>query len=355
MRRRPLRPVRLGEIAERLGGRPVEGDPDFRVEGVAPLEEAGPGDLGFVRDEAAARALEGSAVGALVAPAGVEAGGRPTLRSERASLDFARAVGLLLPAERPEPGAHATAVVAEGAEVDPTASLGPHVVVGARARVGARSVLHAGARLGDDVRVGADCLLHAGAVVREGCELGDRVVLQPNAVIGGDGFGYELDESGAFEKIPQVGDVVLEDDVEVGANAAIDRARLGTTRIGRGVKIDNLVQIGHNCTIGAGSAVVAQAGLAGGSTVGRRAFLMAQSGVSNRAHVGDGAFLGGRAGAMRDVEPGERVWGFPIRPERAWHREMAALSRLPELLRRVKRLERALERRGGEGRGAREA
>jgi UDP-3-O-[3-hydroxymyristoyl] glucosamine N-acyltransferase len=336
-------PMRLGELAERLGGRSVEGDDSFLVRGVASLEDAGPGDLGFLRSAGNAAALSGSRVGALIAPTGVEVGGRPVIRSPAPNLDIARAARILVPEARPEPGIHPGAWIDAGAEVDEAASVGAGSVVGAGSRVGAGTIVHARVTLYPDVGIGRDCILHAGCVVREGSRLGDRVVLQPGAVIGGDGFGYEFDERGGLEKVPQLGSVVLEDDVEIGANTTIDRARFGVTRIGRGTKIDNLVMVAHNCDVGEGSALVAQVGIAGGTVLGRRVFMMAQSGAGSRARLGDGSFVGARGGVIRDLEPGTRVWGFPSMPERTWHRVVAGLGRLPELLRRVKRIERHLE------------
>jgi UDP-3-O-[3-hydroxymyristoyl] glucosamine N-acyltransferase len=312
------------------------------VRGVASLEEGGPADLGFVRSARFAAALAGARIGALIAPPGVNVGGRPVIRTPAPSLDFARAVGLLFPRPVPPVGAHPSAVISPDAEVDATASLGPCAVVGARSRVGPRCVLHAGVTLGEDVSVGADCVLHSGVVAREGVTIGSRVILQPGVVIGSDGFGYEFDERGALEKVPQIGTVVIEDDVEIGANTTVDRARLGTTRIGRGVKIDNLVQIGHNCVVGEHSVIVAQSGLAGGTAFGSRVFAMAQTGFANRAKVGDGAFVGARAGIFADVAPRSRVFGFPAVPERAWLRSAALVARLPELFRRLRAVERRL-------------
>ena len=338
--------MRLDELAAQLGGRPVEGDPAARVRGVAALSDGGPDELGFVRSAQNAGDLAESRIGALIAPPGVDVGGRPVIRSPSPNLDIARAARLLAPPARPVPGVHPSAAVDPSAELHPGASIGAHAAVGARSRIGARSVVHPNATVYPDVAIGADCELHAGVVVREGSLLGDRVVLHPGVVIGADGFGYEFDEAGGLEKVPQVGRVVIEDDVEIGANSTVDRARFGETRIGRGVKIDNLVMIGHNCTIGEGSAIVAQSGLAGGSVIGKRVFLMAQTGVANRAVIGDGSFLGARAGTFQSLPPKSRVFGFPAVPERTWHRTMAALQRLPELLRRLRRLERRL---GAEG------
>ena len=335
-------PIRLGELAEKLGGRAVEGDADFLVQGVASLEEGGPADLGFVRSARFAAGLDEARVGAVIAPPDVVVGDRPAIRSPTPSLDFARAAGWVFAQEEPGPGVHPSATVDPEAELDATASVGPGVVVAAGAKIGPRSVLHGNVTLGADVRVGEDCVLHSGVIVRDGSVIGDRVILQSGSVIGADGFGYEFNERGEFEKVPQVGNVVLEDDVEIGANATVDRARLGTTRIGRGTKIDNLVQIGHNCVVGAHSIIVAQSGLAGSTTLGERVIVMAQSGASNRVSIGDGSFLGGRAGVVEDLPPGSRVWGYPARSERTWHRATAWFYRLPELARRLRAVERRL-------------
>ena len=331
--------MRLGELAERLGGRPVEGDRGLELRGVASLEDGGPGDVGFLRSARHQADLERSRIGAVIAPPDVATGGRPTIRSLAPNLDIARAARILAPEPRPAAGVHPRAVVDPTAEVHAEASVGPCAVVGARSRIGARSVVHANATVYADVAVGADCELHAGAVLREGTRLGDRVIVQPGAVLGADGFGYEFDERGQLEKVPQLGVVVIEDDVEIGALAAVDRARFGETHIGRGVKIDDLVMVGHNCRIGEGSAIVAQSGLAGSSVVGKRVFLMAQTGVANQVTLGDGSFVGARGGVIQDLAPGSRVYGFPAVPERAWHRAMLLLYRLPELARRLRRLE----------------
>jgi UDP-3-O-[3-hydroxymyristoyl] glucosamine N-acyltransferase len=345
--------VELGELARRLGGRPVEGDARFPIEGVATLEQGGPRALGFVRGEAFAAALARSTIGAVIAPPGVGVGERPVIRSPLPSLDFARATAWLVPEPRPAPGVHPAAFVAATARVHPTASVGPRCVVGDRSEIGAHSLLTAAVTVGDDVCVGEHCRLHAGVVIRERCRIGDRVTLQPGVVIGGDGFGYEFNERGESEKVPQIGDVVIEDDVEIGANSTVDRARLGTTRIGRGTKVDNLVMIAHGCVIGPHSLIVAQTGLAGGAVLGERVIVMAQSGFANGVHVGDGAFVAARAGVLEDVPAKARVWGFPAQPERSWHRSVSWLARLPELAKRVRAIERKLGLRGagGEERG----
>ena len=342
--------MKLSELAERLGGRPVEGDAGREVRGVASLEDGGPDDLGFLRSAKHVGELAKSAIGAVIAPPGVDVGGRPAIRSHSPNLDIARAAKLLAPAARPVPGVHPRAFVDPGASVDATASVGPGAAVGARARIGARTVLHPNVTLYAGVSLGDDCELHANVVVGEGSRIGDRVILHPGVVVGGDGFGYEFDEQGRLEKVPQLGIVVLEDDVEIGANTTVDRARFGETRIGRGVKLDNLVQIGHNSRIGEGSAIVAQTGIAGGTTLGKRVFMMAQSGAANRAKIGDGSFIGVRGGVIQDLPPGSRMFGFPLASERTWHRAMILIYRLPEIVRRLRRLEKRLDVDPGEER-----
>ena len=342
--------MRLGELAEQLGGRPLEGDPELCVQGVAPLETGCPRDLGFVRSTQQAAALGATRVGAVIAPPGLDVGGRSAIRSLSPSLDFARAARLLVPARRPGAGIHPSAVVDPRAQVEPSACIGPGCVVGAGSRIGPRTVLLARVTLMEEVEVGADGLLYPGVVVGSDTRIGDRVILQAGCVIGADGFGYEWNERGEHEKVPQLGRVVLEDDVEIGANSTVDRARLGTTRIGRGTKIDNLVMVAHGCQIGAHVLIAAMTGLAGGVTLEDRVIMMGQSGSNGHITIGAGSFVAARSGVVEDLPPGSRVWGFPARPERAWHRQVAWLARLPELARRLRRL----ERRMGPGGGPRE-
>ncbi len=338
--------IRLRDLAAELG-REVEGDADARVSGVAALAQAGPDDLAYARSERFGTALRASRAGALIAAPGLDTGGRPTIRSPNPGLDFARAARRIAPAVAPEPGVHPSACIDPTAFVDASATVGPCCVVGARARVGARSVLHARVTLYADVEVGVDCVVHAGCVMREGTVIGARVVLQPGAILGGDGFGYAMDDEGRLEALPRLGRVVVEDDVEIGANTTVDRGSLGETRIGRGAKLDNLVQVAHNVAIGEHAVVVAQVGVAGSSTVGRRALLMAQAGVADHVRIGDRAFVGPQSGVRGDVAEGERVMGSPHRELGAFRRTWGALALLPSLLRRVRVLERRLGIRSG--------
>jgi len=312
------------------------------ITGVAPLESASPKDLVFVRGPRFAEAFARCGAGAAIAPPSVDARGRPVLRSARPDHDFARAVAALLAPERPPAGVHPTAAVAADARVDASASVGPYAVVGARCAIGPRSVIHPHVVLYPDVRIGADCELHAGCVLREETELGDRVIVHPGASIGADGFGYAFDAEGRPVKIPQIGRVVIEDDVEIGALAAIDRATLGATRIRRNAKIDDLCVVAHNCDVGEDVLIVGQSGLAGSTVVERGAILMGQTGTAGHLRVGARAFLGGRTAVHKDVPAGARLFGAPGMPERTWHRMMAALTRLPDALRRLRAVERAL-------------
>jgi len=333
--------LRLAALAAELGCA-FEGDGEVELDGVASLADARPHELAFVRSARFAGDLARTRAGGLVAPPGIDTGGRPTIRSPRPGLDFARAVRRLHPALQPPPGIHPAAHLDPAAEVSPGASVGAGCVIGARARVGPRSVLHPNVTVYPDVSIGVDCEVHSGCVLREETVLGDRVVLQPGVVLGGDGFGYEPDAAGKLVGVPQVGRVLVEDDVEIGANTTVDRATLGETVIARRSKLDNLVQVGHNCAVGPDAVIVAQGGLGGSTVVGRGAVLMARAGVVDHARVGDAAFVGPGAGVTGDVPDGARVLGAPHVDAALARRIFAAWRRLPQLFARVRRLERAL-------------
>ena len=309
----PGRALRLGALAEELG-LVLEGDSNFRVHGVASLEDAGPRDLSFVRSRAYAARAEGSGAGAFVAPADIDLGGRPVLRSGDPGRDFFRAARSILPRARPEPGVHPSATLDPEARVHESAHVGPHCALARGVRVGAGSVLHAGAVLYDGVEVGEECVLHARCVLAARSVVGDRVVVGPGTVLGGAGFGYVGAEQRGLQKVYDLGCVRLGDDVEIGANTTVDRGTLGDTCIGRGTKIDNLVQIGHNCTIGEDVVILAQVGLAGSTRVEDGAVLLGQAGVAGQLTVGAGAVVGPQSGVHKDVPAGAPVMGTPQRP-----------------------------------------
>lgn len=339
--------MRLADLAAELG-RDVDGDTEVWIEGVASLDSAGPADLSFVRSAQFASGLSSTRAGAVIAPDDLDAGGRPTIRSPNPGLDFSRAAQHLVPESRPLRGVHPTASIAAGASIDASASVGPGCVIGTGSKVGPRSVLMPNTTLYEDVTIGADCTLHACCVLRERTQLGDRIILHPGVVLGGDGFGYVPNATGGFEKAPQVGRVLVGDDVEIGANTTIDRGTLGDTRIGNSTKIDNLVQIGHNCDIGERVIIVGQVGLAGSTVVEHDAILMGQAGIAGHLTIGAGAFVGPQSGVHKDVGAGVKVLGSPQREERLFHRLMAAMVRLPDLLQRVRRIEKQIGLRGGD-------
>jgi UDP-3-O-[3-hydroxymyristoyl] glucosamine N-acyltransferase len=333
--------VKLRELAGRLGCE-LRGDGDVEVEGVAGIEQAGPGDVTFLANPRYASHLAGTRAAAVILAPDHEAP-VPSIVTDQPYLAFVRAVAILHPPSGPPPGAHPSA------HVDPTAVLGAGVHVGALAvvgpgvRVGARTAIHPHVVLYEGVKVGEDCVLHSGVQVRERCRLGNRVVVQNGAVIGGDGFGFARDQVGRYQKFPQVGIVVIEDDVEIGALSAVDRAALGETRVGRGTKIDNLVQVGHSVTIGEDSVLAGQVGIAGSTRIGRRVTLAGQVGVAGHLTLGDGVIATAQTGIPSSVEEGKVVSGYPAIENRAWLRASAVFARLPELQKRVRELERKLE------------
>ncbi len=338
--------MRLGELAERLGCR-LEGDGGVEIDGVRSLEDAGPRDLTFVTEARHLPRLETSRAGAVILTESLPAPNRPALRTSNPHLALARALGVFHRPLPGVPGIHPTAVVSADARVHGTASVGPLCVLAPGAEIGAGTILDAQVFVGGNVRVGRDCRLFPQVTLREGTELGDRVVVHSGTVIGADGFGYARDGV-RYVKIPQVGRVVLEDDVEIGANVAIDRATLGTTRIGRGTKIDNLVQIAHNVQVGEDTVIVAQVGISGSSRIGSRVTIAGQVGVTDHVQVGDNAVVGAQAGVSKDVPEGAIVLGAPAVPHLEFKRQLAATARLPQLGKTLRAMEarlRALEAR----------
>ncbi len=333
--------MRLAELAAALGCE-LRGDGEREVTGVAPIERAGPGDVAFLANPRYAAHLGTTRAGAVILAPGHEVR-TAGLFTANPYLAFARAVALLRPPDRPAPGVDPSARVHPTAELGPGVHVGALAVVGAGVRLGARTVLHPHVVLYEGVEVGEDCVLHSGVHVRERCRLGHRVVVQNGAVVGADGFGFARDGEGRYHKFPQVGIVVVEDDVEVGALTAIDRAALGETRIGRGTKLDNLVQIGHSVTVGENTVLAGQVGIAGSTRVGSGVTLAGQVGVAGHLTIGDGAIATAQSGIPGDVEKGAVVSGTPAIENRAWLKSSAVFARLPELQKRLRELERKVE------------
>jgi UDP-3-O-[3-hydroxymyristoyl] glucosamine N-acyltransferase len=336
----------LAEVARLTGGE-VVGDARLAVDGVADLEHARDSQLSFVTGPRHAAAALASRAAAFLVPAGVELPGRTLVRVAQPTLALAAVLAVFHPETAPPAGTHPTAQVDPGASVAPEATVMAFAVVGAGSVVEAGAVLHPHVYVGPGCRVGAASVLHAHVVLQRDVELGRRVVVHAGTVLGADGFGYAFDGA-RHRKIPQVGRVVIGDDVEIGANAAVDRATLGETVIESGTKIDNLVQIGHNTAVGAHSVIVAQAGIAGSCRIGSHVVLAGQAGIADHVTLGDGAQVGAQAGVAYDIERGAQVLGSPAVPVAQARRLFAAQARLPDLLRTVRQLEKRvaeLERR----------
>ena len=332
----------LADLAAALGC-PLEGDGSLRVTRVATLDQAGPGDLTFLANPKYHRALPATRATAVIAAPGVEGAPCAVIRSAEPYVTLARAAALLAPADEATPGVHPLASVDPSAEVDDSASVGPFAVVGPGARVGPRTRLHAHVVIGAGASVGPDCVLHARVSIRERCTLGARVVVQDGAVIGSDGYGFATAGDGSHVKIPQHGPVVIEDDVEIGANTTVDRPAVGETRIGAGTKIDNLVQIGHGVVLGRHVLLAAQVGIAGSTRVGDSVVLGGQVGVGGHLVLGDRARAAGQSGITNSLDAGEFVSGYPAIENREWRKASAVFRTLPEIRRRLRALEARLE------------
>ena len=340
----------LGDLAARIGAE-VRGDRSRCIDGVAGLAEAAPAQVAFYANKRYFQELCATRAGAVIlaaADVGHVPAGAVGLVVREPYVAFAKASAIFHTELSLRPGVHQGAYVDPSAEVHPTAAIAAGSSVGPGARIGARTALFSGARVLDGARVGADCTLWPGAVVRERCIVGDRVVLQPNAVVGSDGFGFAFDRDGdgngpLHRKVPQAGIVRIEDDVEVGACTCIDRATLGETVVGRGTKIDNLVQVAHNVRVGPLSLLVAQCGISGSTQLGQGVILAGQSGIVGHLSIGDGARVGAQSGVTSDVADGETVSGTPAIPHREWLRMSVALPRMVDLLREVRRLTKRVE------------
>ena len=336
-------------IAEAIGA-VVVGNPDQVITGFAPADSARPGDLTFAENEAYFLRARGSLASAILVAADFAPEGKTLLRVDNARVAFARVLPLFFPEPTPAPGIHPSAVVAPTATVDPSAHVGPYCVVGERARIGPSAVLMAHVCVGDDCSVGEGTRLHPHVTLYPRTHLGRRVRIHAGSVVGSDGFGYVLD-GGEHRKVPQVGQVLVQDDVEIGANTTIDRAALGATVLGRGSKIDNLVQVAHNVVVGEHCIVVAQVGIAGSTRLGNYVTVAGQAGIAGHLRIGDRVTLAAQSGVMHHIPEGQKWMGSPAQPDRVTKRQLLAVERLPELLRRVQELEREVSalRKGGAG------
>lgn len=332
--------MKVAELAGLLGAR-LAGDPEVEILGVAPLDRASALDVSFLSNPKYRDTARASSAGALLVAEGEELPGRTLLVCADPYVAFAKALRLFHRPRSFPPGIHPTAVLGEGCRVDPSAHLGPHVVLGDGSSVGAGAVIEAGCAIGRGCAIGGKCHLHPRVVLYDDTSLGRGVILHSGVVLGSDGFGY-AHEDGHHVKIPQVGRVVVEDDVEIGANTAVDRGAMEETRIGSGTKIDNLVQVAHNVTLGPDCILVAQVGISGSTHLGRGVIMAGQSGAVGHITIGDCARVGAKSAVTKDVPPGGFVTGHPAQEHRLWLRERALAGRLDDFLRRIRRLEKKI-------------
>ncbi len=329
--------MRLADIASHLQC-DLQGDGSVEITGIRGIEEAREGDLTFVAHPRYLPLLTTTRASAVIVTPEAPPCARPTLRTPSPHLAFARALTLFFPPVKPAPGVHPSAVLAPGVLLEEGVSVGAHAVIEEGARIGAGTVVGPQVFIGRDSWIGRECLLYPQVVIRA-ARVGDRVIIHSGTVIGSDGFGYVKDKRGRHVKIPQVGRVVIGDDVEIGANVTIDRATVGETRIGRGTKIDNLVQIGHNVTVGEDAILVAQVGISGSSSLGNRVLLAGQAGLVDHVTLGDDVVVGAQAGVTKDISPGSVVLGSPALPQAHAKRILVASRHLPDLLTAVRQLE----------------
>jgi UDP-3-O-[3-hydroxymyristoyl] glucosamine N-acyltransferase len=341
--------MNLSEVAQKLGCR-LEGAPDIPIHGVAGIEQAQPGQVTFLANRRYFPLLKTTRASAVLVEDGIalerDSAMPPlaALRSPNPYLAFAQAIELFYRAPHYAPGVHPTAIIAQTARIGASAHIGPYCFVDEGVEIGSDAVLHSFVTVYTGARIGANFFAHAHSVVREFCRVGNRVILQNGAIIGGDGLGFAKRKDGTWYKMAQSGPAVLEDDVEVQANACVDRATVGETRIGHGTKVDDLVLVGHASQVGANTMLCGQVGLAGSTKIGDNCILAGQVGTAGHLTIGDGAVLTAQSGVPNDVPPRSLFSGYPAVDNRQWLKTMAALNRLPDLQKRVRELESEIEK-----------
>src|SRR5262249_16744939 len=334
--------MKLRELADSLSCE-LDGDGEIDITGVSTLEAAVEGQLSFLTNPKYRADAEVTKASALIVPRDAPSMGRALLRCSNAYLTFARALEIFNPRVRAKPGTHSTAWI------DRTAPIAPHLSLGAFSFVGANVVIESGTEvrvrcvIESGARIGRNCILHSGSVIREGVQIGADCIIQNNAVIGSDGFGYARTDEGAWYRIPQTGVVVLEAGVDAGARGAMDRATLGETRVATGTRIDNQVHIGHGCQVGPDNLLCAQVGLAGSTRTGARVILAGQVGAAGHLEIGEGVIATAQTGIPSSIEPGRHVSGSPAVDHKVWLKVSAAYSRIPDLIRSVRELERRVQ------------
>ena len=320
--------MKLSDVAEAIG-LDYTGDGSIDITGVASIDDAARGNIVFLADPARKAELTTSKASAFILPEGISCEGKPYISTNKPLLVFTEVVRLFYPKPKPR-GVDARAIIEEGVSLGTDLSIFPNVHIGKGAEIGDRVTLYPGVYIGPACKVGEDTTLYANVVINEGTTIGKRVIIHGGTVIGSDGYGYVWDGS-CHRKVPQVGGVIIGDDVEIGANCTVDRATLGSTIINRGAKIDNLVMIAHNCTVGKDTLIVSQSGLAGSARLGNNVIIAGQVGVAGHLTVGDGAIIGPKSGVTKDVESGAKVTGYPPQPHREWMRIQNAIQKLPQM------------------------
>ena len=332
----------LTEIAKIVGGE-VVGDAKVVITGLCDIKEGKAGELAFVSNSKYFSFVETTQASAVITPRDFKASGKPVIRTDNPSLAFAKITSLILGEETSHiKGVHKSAVIAEDAKLGKNVAIGPFAVIESNVKIGDDSIIYGGCYIGQGTTIGKGCLIYSKVTIRERVSVGDRVIIHSGAVIGSDGFGFNQ-VNGKHEKIPQIGTVRIEDDVEIGANVTIDRARLDTTVIGAGTKIDNLVHIAHNVTIGEHCLIVAQVGVAGSVKVGKNVILAGQAGIAPHVTIGDGVVVTSQSGVTKSIPPNTTVFGYPAKPEKIAKKINAHLQRLPKYVNTLHQLQKKVE------------
>ena len=337
--------MKLSELAEACVSTIERGDAEMEINGAAGLDIARPGEITFLANPKYTPQIRETNASAIFLTDGVALDREDiaVVRSKDAYLAYTRALRLFYPSSEPVPSVHPSATIDSTANVSSTCEIGPNVVIGKNCRIADGVKIYPNVMIYDGVSIGRNTIIHSGVSVRENCEIGENCIIHNNTTVGSDGFGYAKDEEKHWLKIPQVGRVVLEDDVEIGANTAIDCASVGETRIKRGAKIDNLVQIGHSCTVDEDALICSQTGLAGSSVIGKRVILAGQVGIAGHLKVGDDAVLTAKSATSHDVEPGKVISGIPGFDNKDWLRATAAYRKLGEIVQRLRGLEKKVD------------
>lgn len=332
----------LEEIAKLVDG-DVVGNKATVITGICGIKEAKEGDLTFIANPKYSSLMEHTNASAVITSKDIKSAPKPIIRTENPSLAFAKMVSLIAPSGAKHPqGIHKTAIISESAKIGKDAAIGPYTIVEDGVEIGERTVIYSGCYIGSKTKIGKDTLIYPNISIREKVTIGERVIIHSGTVIGSDGFGFAT-VKGLHQKIPQIGTVVIEDDVEIGANVTIDRARFDKTVIGRGTKIDNLVQIAHNVVVGENSIIVAQAGISGSTEIGKNVILAGQAGLVGHITIGDNAIVAAQAGVTKSVPANTKVSGYPAKPHDTAKRVNACLQRLPELVETIRDLKKRIE------------